>query len=129
MGALKSAQQTFFDIGVSVEEALQILDHQLSNLQEMAKFIIAHVTMAVLSDERVLTNHSFIESIDLVNYTFHPDQLRERYARHAASKQVYQWSFDSGGLSQFSTEARAKAAERVASQTVAGGEQWTTLPL
>src|SRR5437763_105958 len=126
VGALKSAQETFLDVGVSVETAGEILDRQLSNLREMARFVLAFVTMTVLADERVLTNRSFIESIDLANYTFDPNAMRERYAKHAHDGEPHNWSFDTSVLRRFVTEAHVKSDERSVSQIQSGGVQWTT---
>ena len=81
MEALRRAETTFYKVGVSAEEANQILDEQMANLKELARFIVAHVCSAVLSDERVLTDRSFIESVDLRSVRFDPEEMRERYAR------------------------------------------------
>src|SRR5437868_6638572 len=65
IGPLRAAEKVFYEVGVSVEEARRVLDSQLANLKEMARFILAYVSSIVLSDERVLTNRTFIESIDI----------------------------------------------------------------
>jgi len=126
VGALKSAQETFLDVGVSVETAGEILDRQLSNLREMARFVLAFVTMTVLADERVLTNRSFIESIDLANYTFDPNAMRDRYAQHVHVGELHNWSFDISVLRRFVTEGHVKSDERSVSHIQSGGVQWTT---
>lgn len=129
VASLATAEKAFYSVGVSVEEAHRILDFQLANLKEMARFILTHISSVVLSDERVLTNRAFIESIDLSNYEFDPDEIRERYARCVGSTKRYEWSFDPRVLGRFVTEARAKFAEEMAVSVGEGGAQWTTTPL
>ena len=92
----------------------------------MARFVLAFVTMTVLADERVLTNRSFIESIDLANYTFDPNAMRERYAKHVHAGEPHNWSFDISVLRRFVTDAQVKSDERSVSQIQSGGVQWTT---
>ena len=79
LGALRTAESTFYRVGVSVEEARCILDEQLANLKELARYIVAYVSSVVLADERVLTNRAFIERIDLQNLRFDPGAMYDRY--------------------------------------------------
>jgi 2-polyprenyl-6-methoxyphenol hydroxylase-like FAD-dependent oxidoreductase len=113
IGALRTAESTFYRIGVSAEEALAVLETQLANLKELARYIVAHVYSVVLADERVLTNRSFIESIDLQNFRFDPDEMHDRYAPYADAAEPYEWPFDPFALSQFRTEPRDAPAQRV----------------
>jgi len=109
--ALRRAETTFYKIGVSAEEANGILDEQMANLKELARFIVAHVCSMVLSDERILTDRSFIESIDLRNFRFDPDEMRGRYARSCGAGGRYEWSFDPLVLSCFRTQPEPAAQE------------------
>ncbi len=104
IGSLRMAESTFYHVGVSVEAAISVLETQLANLKELAYYIVAHVYSVVLLDERVLTNRSFIESIDLQNFRFDPDEMHDHYAQHADSAELYAWSFDSSPLDRFRTE-------------------------
>jgi flavin-dependent dehydrogenase len=113
-GSLRKAESTFYRVGVSVEEAIAILDAQLANLKELAHYIVAHINSVVLADERVLTNRSFVESIDLQHLCFDPDEMHARYTQCANSAEQYAWSFDPSVLDQFRTEPRAAVAERMA---------------
>jgi 2-polyprenyl-6-methoxyphenol hydroxylase-like FAD-dependent oxidoreductase len=113
LGPLRTAESTFYHVGVSVEEAIAILDAQLANLRELARYIVAYIYSVVLSDERVLTNRSFIESIDLQHFRFDPDEMHDSYAPYDDSADLYEWPFDPFVLGQFCTEPRAAAAESV----------------
>lgn len=107
--ALFNAEKTFYRVGVSVEEARQVLDEQLSNLREMARFFFAHVSASVLEDGRALTNRAFVEGIDPTRFRFDPAGMRERLAACEDPAEQYEWSFDPTVLTRFST-ARAEEA-------------------
>jgi hypothetical protein len=98
---LKRAEQTFYQVGVTGDEAKEVLDDQLVNLKEMAKFIVAHIYSVVLGDERVLTNGSFIESIDLKDMSFDPTRMKTVYAIHSGSDQNYAWTLNPHALRAF----------------------------
>ena len=129
VGHLSAAEKAFYLVGVPVDEARRVLDFQLAGLKEMARFILTHISAVVLSDERVLTNRAFIESIDLHHYRFDPDEIRERYARYADATEVYEWLFDPLALVRFMTEPRPGLAEGITVGAGEGGLQWTTTPL
>jgi hypothetical protein len=111
IAALRGAEKCFYKVGGSVDEARQILDAQLANLEETARYFVAHIYSMVLSDKRAVNNYSFIESIDLSDLRFDPCEMSEHYAKHADSPGLYQWSFDATVLERFRTEARAELAE------------------
>ncbi len=113
---LKRAEQTFYQVGVTGDEAKEVLDDQLVNLKEMAKFIVAHVYSVVLGDERVLTNGSFVESIDLKHLTFDPARMQADYAMHRDSVQKFAWNLNPFALRAF------RVRESGAAETATGGE-------
>ena len=98
---LKRAEQTFYHAGIAGDDAKAVLDDQLVNLKEMAKFIVAHVNSVVLEEGRALTNGSFIESIDLKDLTFDPARMRAEYSMHSGSEQNYPWTLNPHALSAF----------------------------
>jgi 2-polyprenyl-6-methoxyphenol hydroxylase-like FAD-dependent oxidoreductase len=104
LGPLRTAESTFYRVGVSIEEAIAILDMQLANLRELARYIVAYIHSVVLSDARLLTNRAFIESIDLHHFRFDPDEMPNHYAPYADAAPLYEWSFDPNVLGQFRTE-------------------------
>jgi flavin-dependent dehydrogenase len=109
MAGLFRAEKTFYQISVSVDEARRILDQQFNNLEEMARFIVAHVSASVLGDERVLVNRSFVDGIDLNRLRFDPVEMRDRYALYKGSAEMYAWSFDPKVLQCFVEEECAEA--------------------
>ena len=94
IGALRHAESTFYQIGVSIDEARRILDSQLDNLNELARYLIAYMSSVVLADERVLTNRAFVESIDLKHIEFNPADMAKRSAQCLHLAESYTWSFD-----------------------------------
>lgn len=127
IGALRVAESTFYRVGVTVEEAREVLDEQLANLKELARFIVAHVHSVVLGDSAVVTNHSFVESIDLDNFSFDERKMRECYAKHAGNLKQYVWAFDPSVLDRFRTPSRVPqlfvpVTEEVAALSGPGGD-------
>ena len=101
---LRTAESAFYCVGPSLEEAGQLLDHHLLNLDELARFVVAHVSSVVLSDRRLLTNAPFIDGIDLENLRFDPEDMRQRWERHAGADDPYTWSFDPFVLGRFRSD-------------------------
>ncbi len=91
---LADAEKTFYRVGVSVEESRQVLDEQLTNLREMARFIAAQICASVLGDVRVLTNRQFVEGLDLNRLHFDAEEIRESYFRCEGSTEAYPWTLD-----------------------------------
>jgi len=124
---LRLAENTFYRVGVTVEEAREVLDEQLANLMELARFVVAHVYSVVLGDKEVVTNRSLVESIELDNFCFDASKMHETYAAHAGHLERYVWSFDPRVLDRFRTSPRAPqlfvpVAEEVAAFSGQGGD-------
>ena len=111
MPALFRAEKTFYQVGVSVDEARRVLDEQFENLKEMARFIVAHISASVLGDESAVVNRSFVEGFDLNRLNFDPIEIRARYASCKRSSERFDWSFDPGVLRRFVDEEWTGAAE------------------
>ena len=103
MAPLRTAETLFYRVGVSAEEALDLLDSHLDNLKQLARFIVAYMASRVLDDERLLTNRAFVESIDLSHIRFDPDAWRSRWISLAERTEPYPWPFDPAVLSPFRT--------------------------
>jgi 2-polyprenyl-6-methoxyphenol hydroxylase-like FAD-dependent oxidoreductase len=121
MAALFRAEKTFYHVGVSVEEARIILDQQLGNLKEMARFIVVHISAAVLGDECALINRSFVAGFDLNRLRFDPSEIRARYAACKSSSEIYNWSFDPDVLRRFEEDVWSNAVQdECATELLAG---------
>jgi flavin-dependent dehydrogenase len=134
LGPLRTAESTFYQVGLSVEGAREVLDVQLDNLRELACYIVAHIYSVVLGDERVLTNRSFVGSITLEDFSFDPGSMREHYAKYENATGQYRWSFDPFVLKRFRPAPSSANPPKPYDQEVTalaeeGGVAWTTMHL
>jgi hypothetical protein len=111
---LKTAETAFYEVGVSVSEAVAVMDRQLNSLKEFARFILAYGTSVVLQDRSVLMNRSFVESIKLHDFTFDPEEMKRRYSPHADCGELYAWSLDPAAMEQFRSVDYPSVAENAA---------------
>ncbi|MEM9596873.1 MAG: hypothetical protein AAGD06_21565 [Acidobacteriota bacterium] len=115
LGTLRAAEKTFYQVGVSVDEAKKIVRQQVDNFEEMALFIAAHVASVVLDDPKVLTSRAYVEALDVNDLSFDPGAMAARWAEHRDDPGLQEWSFDPFVLERFRTEATLPVAEEVAS--------------
>ena len=109
-GALRAAEACFYRVGVTADEARAVLDEQLANLLEWARFVVAHAHAVVCGDERAAGNRALVESINLEDFRFDPEEMRARHARHMNCEELYPWPFDASAFARF----RDAAAEGLA---------------
>jgi flavin-dependent dehydrogenase len=91
--ALKHAETCFYKVGVTHDEARAILDENLANLEELARWVYAYVAATVLGEERALTHPDFIAAIDTEKLVFDPQQMAERLAACGDTMEKWQWGF------------------------------------
>ncbi len=109
-GRSPPAELTFYKVGVSRDEARKVLDEQLDNLRDLARWTAAHVASAVLDDPRALTNAAFIRGIDIDNLQFDPEAMAERLeAACRETSETYVWRFAVPCMARFRTERLALA--------------------
>ena len=107
---LAVAEDAFYEVGVTVEEARKVLAAQFANLRELARYVAARAASVVLEDEGVLTDAAFVSGVDLEQLRFDPDEMRARYEACAGTAGRYEWSFDPSVMRCFRTEPRADSA-------------------
>jgi flavin-dependent dehydrogenase len=108
VGALAAAELTFYRVGVSLDEAREVLDEQLENLRDLARWTFAVVTAAVLDDPRALTNAAYIRGIDIDDLQFDPAAMAERLETACReSSEEYAWRFAVPCMNRFRTERLA----------------------
>lgn len=108
---LQVAEKTFYEVGLSAPEARKVLDRQLDNLETFARFIVAYASSRVVGDPRALTDRGFVESIDLGQIRWDPEEIRERFWRLAGKGRPYPWPFDPQVMERFRTPLRTGARE------------------
>jgi flavin-dependent dehydrogenase len=110
VGALAASELTFYKVGVSRDEARQVLDEQLDNLRDLARWTAAHIASAVLDDPRAATNAAFIRGIDIDNLQFDPAAMAERLeAACRETSETYVWRFAVPCMARFRAERLAPA--------------------
>jgi hypothetical protein len=90
-GGLGVAEKTFYEVGVNVEEAREVLDKQLENAFLLARQSVAHVYASVLGEPSVFWNKSLIDSFDLERLRFDAGEIERHYAAHASCADRYEW--------------------------------------
>jgi hypothetical protein len=102
----------FYEVGVSVEEARKLLTRQVENLEELARFIAAHVASVVLDDPAVVSDRRFVEGLDPAALVFDPEAFTREWAQCRAERpdegtagatmeEPYEWSIDPRVLDRF----------------------------
>jgi 2-polyprenyl-6-methoxyphenol hydroxylase-like FAD-dependent oxidoreductase len=98
---LRSAEKTFYSLTTSLDDARQVLDAQLENLNLLARYIVAHIYSVVASDSQASVNRTLIDSIDFATLRFDVETIRESCAMHSHSFEAFQWMFDPAILDRF----------------------------
>ncbi|MDA1013428.1 MAG: hypothetical protein O3A00_03120 [Planctomycetota bacterium] len=101
LAPLARAEKMFYEVGVTPDEAKNILDEQLIGLTEFARFIVAYIHSIVLGDERIMTNRPFIEAIDFKTIEFDVEAMKAEWDRHSGSFEEFEWSFCPHALDKF----------------------------
>jgi 2-polyprenyl-6-methoxyphenol hydroxylase-like FAD-dependent oxidoreductase len=121
VGALKAAERTFYQVGIGPEAARKVLDEQLENLQELARWTAAHVTAAVLDDPRAVTNAAYVRGIDVDMLQFDSKAMAASLAAACReTSETYTWRFEVPCMARFRTGRRAPVELRAAE---AGGRR------
>src|SRR5262249_54379849 len=105
--------KTFYKVGVSLDEARAIIDHQLENAMYLARYSAAHIYALILGEPALVWNRSFLESLDLERLSFDPERMRADYAPHAGRTERYMWraGYNPEAASRFNPPRRAPAPE------------------
>ncbi len=106
LAPLARAAETFYSIGVTVDEAKKVLGEQVAGLDELARFIISHIAAVVLDEPAILTHRSFIESLRPSEVDL--ESLRELWQRQVPEAGSHNWSFDPVLMDVFRTPARSE---------------------
>jgi hypothetical protein len=98
---LRLSEKMFYEIGLTAEEAEEAIEKHAERIKEFARYIRAHVHAVVLGEKRALSNARFIESLRLRDTVFDPEQMRQTWATHANSEEVYRWNLNPWALESF----------------------------
>jgi len=126
---LRAAAECFYQVGLSAEEARPVLGEQLENLEDLARFIAAHVSAAVTGDARALSRE-FVAGIDLRRLTFDPEAMAARLAGIEAGAAPYAWRLRPAAMERFRQVRRAAPAGAAAMETTAAmADEAVTAPV
>jgi flavin-dependent dehydrogenase len=73
---LKNAETLFYRIGLTREEAAQILQRQLDIVVEYGKLIVAHIASQVLDEPDIAYSREFFDRVDLATIEFDEAKFR-----------------------------------------------------
>jgi glycine/D-amino acid oxidase-like deaminating enzyme len=126
---LRAAAECFYQVGLSAEEARPVLAEQLENLEDLARFIVAHVSAAVTGDPRALSRE-FVEGIDLRRLVFDPAAMSAGIAGIASvagivsGAEPYPWRLQPAAMERFRQARREAPAAPSAREAgdAAGGD-------
>jgi len=98
IGPLAKAEKTFYQVGLTPEEAKVVLTAQLENLRELALFALAHVAAQVAGDEGLVLRRRFVEglaeSVESEDISFDPERWRELAEACREDDEPWPWTFD-----------------------------------
>lgn len=103
---LRAAAECFYQVGLTAEEARPVLAEQLENLEDLARFVVAHVGAAVTGDPRALSRE-FVEGIDLRRLVFDPAAMAAGVAAIAGGAEPYPWRLQPAAMAGFRQARRA----------------------
>lgn len=93
IGTLREAERCFYEVGVSVNEAKRVLDRQLDNFEELARFLGAHVASVVLGDPRVARSAAYVATLDPADLVFDPAEMAETWERCRDDETEQEWTY------------------------------------
>ncbi|GAB4125663.1 MAG: tryptophan 7-halogenase [Acidobacteriota bacterium] len=98
---LKYSETAFYEVGLTVPQAEEVLDRHLDNLREFARFIYAYIVSRVIGEDLARFNRSFIEALKLRELKFDPTALKAEYEAHRGCTENYVWKLDAEGMRKF----------------------------
>jgi hypothetical protein len=99
--ALARSRVLMNHVGLSAEEALSMLEPHWADLEELSRYMAAHVMARVLGEPRALHNRAFVESIDMNALRFDPADMEARWQAARSDRRQQRWSFDTQPLAPF----------------------------
>jgi flavin-dependent dehydrogenase len=115
-GHLRAAEACFYRVGLTAQEARPVLAEQLDNLEELARFIVAHASAVVSGDPRALSA-DFVGAIDLRRFDFDPAAIGARVAAIPDGAPPHPWRLQTACMQRF----RGAASAAAVATTTAGG--------
>ncbi len=110
LAPLARAEKTFYKVGITVDEGKEVLGEQLANFEEFCRYILAYLSSVVVGDAEALSHPGFVAAIDITDYPFDPEAIRQRWAAAGPPAGRHEWSFDTCPMERFRAARGFKAA-------------------
>jgi flavin-dependent dehydrogenase len=115
---LRRAERAFYRVGLGPVEAKEVLDDQVANLEELARYFVAYVSSVVADDPQLVDSGSFVRSIDFGRLQFDPESMCAQAALCPPGGDAYAWSFDTTVLNRLRSDRAPCMVSRVNSRAV-----------
>lgn len=102
LGPLRRAAEMFYEIGIPTDEAKQLIRGALANVEELARFIVAHIAAQVVDAPEMVTRAAFVEAVTALDqFGFDPEGWRRARDLARADDRAFEWPFDPSVLDGF----------------------------
>ena len=109
---LKVAESCFYKVDCGVEQALEELDRQFESLDELARFIVAHISSVVTKQPDLAYSKWFVEQIDFRDLEFNIERIHRRVAdANSGDGEAYDWQFNTAAMDKFLVDGGDVPAE------------------
>jgi hypothetical protein len=88
MTPLRNAETLFYKVGLTPEEASDVLDKQFQTLRDFARWIVAQVYATVLDNPAIADDAAFRDRIRLRDLQFDPEKMRMEYESAGMKSEV-----------------------------------------
>lgn len=79
-------------VGLSPSEALATLEPHWADLEEMSRFMAAHITARVVGDPEAIHRRAFVEGIEMNALRFDPEAMRAHWVATRHDRTAYRWT-------------------------------------
>jgi flavin-dependent dehydrogenase len=114
LGPLRSTESLFYQVGLSANEAGEVLVQKSHQLTEFARYLVTHICASVAGDGSLLNNRLFIEQINLDSFTFDAEGICRQVACSKETTPSYSWGFDAERLLRIRSVLKPQRADACA---------------
>ena len=108
--ALARSRQLLWQVGLTAEQALATLEPHWADLEELARFMAAHVIARVAGAPEAVQRRAFVEGIDMNALRFDPAAMQAHWEATRHDKRRYRWKLDPEVMAAFVPPAAAEQA-------------------
>jgi flavin-dependent dehydrogenase len=114
LGALRSAESLFYQVGLTAAEAATILTQESLKLAEFARNIVACICASVSGNQSLLKDRHFIAGLDLYNLVFDADLICQKTESPSDTNPPYYCAVDAECLLRLRGTPKREAANACA---------------